>query len=88
MFYFRRWTSKELFENECILCVPRPNSQDAKNVNLGENGAKIAKKVVDDQYIALGPMTWHEIVSTISIAYVLKIETVQTSWCQSSPLLL
>lgn len=43
--------------------LSRPNSQDAKDVNLGTQGAEIAKKVVDDQYKALGPVTWHETVS-------------------------
>lgn len=49
----------------------RPNSQDAKDVNLGENGARIAKKVVDDQYVALGPMTWHE--TSAGLLFILAV---------------
>ncbi|XP_077298814.1 tricarboxylate transporter protein I'm not dead yet isoform X2 [Arctopsyche grandis] len=49
----------------------RPNSQDAKDVNLGTQGAEIAKKVVDDQYKALGPVTWHE--TSAGLLFILAV---------------
>ncbi|XP_004519108.1 protein I'm not dead yet isoform X2 [Ceratitis capitata] len=39
----------------------RPKSKEAEEVRLGQNGADVAKKVIDQRYKELGPMKAHEI---------------------------
>ncbi|XP_039963386.1 protein I'm not dead yet [Bactrocera neohumeralis] len=39
----------------------RPKSKEAEEVRMGQNGADVAKKVIDQRYKELGPMKAHEI---------------------------
>lgn len=38
----------------------RPDSQEAKAIDIGEQGEKIASSVIQTKYQELGPVTWHE----------------------------
>lgn len=49
----------------------RPNSADAKAINIGAEGEKIAANVIDEKYKALGSITWHEF--WVAVLFVLAI---------------
>ncbi|XP_022221423.2 protein I'm not dead yet isoform X2 [Drosophila obscura] len=51
-FIFLQWHFMGLF---------RPKSKEAQEVQLGKDGADVAKKVIDQRYKELGPMSIHEI---------------------------
>ena len=38
----------------------RPDSKDARAINIGLQGEKVAATVVQKKYKELGPITWHE----------------------------
>ncbi|KAF3421901.1 hypothetical protein E2986_03364 [Frieseomelitta varia] len=40
----------------------RPDSKDARAINIGLQGEKVAATVVEKKYKELGPITWHESV--------------------------
>ena len=46
----------------------RSRSNDAKAVDIGEEGEKIAATVIENKYKELGPITWHE--SAIGFLFV------------------
>lgn len=50
----------------------RPNSNDAKAIDIGKHGEKVATSVIDKKYKELGPVKWSEwIVGTLFITVVL-----------------
>lgn len=49
----------------------RPNSKEAKESQMGEEGQKIAKQVIIRKYNELGPITTHEI--SVAFLFVLSI---------------
>ncbi|XP_055376880.1 protein I'm not dead yet [Condylostylus longicornis] len=62
MYLYMQWAYMGLF---------RPNSKEAKEVNLGDAGAQVARKVIDEKYEQLGPMSCHEF--SVMIAFILMI---------------
>lgn len=50
----------------------RPKSADARAIDIGQEGEKIAAAVIDKRYKELGPITWYEsIVGFLFIVVVL-----------------
>ncbi|XP_011495212.1 PREDICTED: protein I'm not dead yet-like [Ceratosolen solmsi marchali] len=46
----------------------RSNSNDAKAIDIGDEGEKIATAVIENKYKELGPITWHE--SSIGFLFI------------------
>jgi sodium-dependent dicarboxylate transporter 2/3/5 len=46
----------------------RSTSSDAKAIDIGDEGERIATKVIESKYKELGPITWHE--SSIGFLFV------------------
>ncbi|CAK9803413.1 Protein I'm not dead yet [Anthophora quadrimaculata] len=57
----------------------RPESKDARAVDIGAQGEKVAAAVIEKKYKELGPITWHE--SGVGILFV----TVVLLWFFRSP---
>ena len=49
----------------------RPKSKEAEEVKLGNQGADVARKVIDQRYKELGPMTAHEI--QVMILFIIMV---------------
>jgi len=65
----------------------RPKSKEAQEVQRGKEGAGVAKKVIDQRYKDLGPMSIHEIQVMILfifmvIMYFTRKPNIFTGWAQ------
>ncbi|KAK0095506.1 hypothetical protein PV326_008171 [Microctonus aethiopoides] len=49
----------------------RPQSKDARAIDIGEQGEKVATAVIDKKYKELGPITWYE--SIIGFLFILVV---------------
>lgn len=49
----------------------RPGSKDARAVDVGQEGERIAEKVIEKRYKELGPITWHE--SSVAMLFIIVI---------------
>ncbi|XP_005180637.1 protein I'm not dead yet [Musca domestica] len=49
----------------------RPKSKEAEEVKLGQQGAGVAKKIIDQRYKELGPMSIHEI--QVMILFIIMV---------------
>ena len=50
----------------------RQNSADAKAIDIGDQGEKVAATVIEKKYKELGPITWHEsVVGFLFVSVVL-----------------
>lgn len=49
----------------------RPNSKDARDIDIGKQGEQVAAKVIEERYKELGPITWHE--SCVGILFIIVV---------------
>jgi len=42
----------------------RPESKDARAIDIGQQGERIAAGVIEKRYKELGPISWHEMTKT------------------------
>lgn len=57
----------------------RPESKDARAIDIGAQGETVAAAVIQKKYKELGPITWHE--SSVGVLFV----TVVLLWFFRSP---
>ncbi|XP_076634695.1 protein I'm not dead yet-like isoform X4 [Colletes latitarsis] len=57
----------------------RPGSKDARAIDIGAQGEKVAETVIKKRYMELGPITWHE--SCVGVLFV----TVVLLWFFRNP---
>lgn len=57
----------------------RPKSKDARAIDIGTQGERVATEVIQKRYKELGPISWHE--SVVGIMFV----TVVLLWFFRSP---
>lgn len=50
----------------------RPTSSDAKAIDIGDEGERIATSVIEAKYKELGPISWHEsCIGTLFVAILM-----------------
>lgn len=49
----------------------RPESKDARAIDIGVQGEKVAAAVIEKRYKELGPITWHE--SSVGVLFVIVV---------------
>lgn len=49
----------------------RPNSQDAKNIRIGQQGEMVASKLIRQKLEEMGPMSFHE--TMVGLMFVLSV---------------
>ncbi|XP_072745354.1 protein I'm not dead yet-like [Anoplolepis gracilipes] len=49
----------------------RPESKDARAIDIGQQGERVAAAVIEKKYKDLGPITWHE--SSVGILFILVV---------------
>ncbi|XP_012270744.1 protein I'm not dead yet [Orussus abietinus] len=49
----------------------RPNSNDARAIDIGEQGERIATEMIKKKYKELGPMTWYE--TNVAVLFIIVV---------------
>jgi len=49
----------------------RPKSKDARAIDIGKEGERVAMSVIEKKYKELGPISWHE--SCVGILFLLVV---------------
>lgn len=49
----------------------RPESKDARAIDIGQQGERVAAAVIEKRYKELGPISWHE--SSVGVLFIFVV---------------